>query len=416
MDRRLPFLLLPALLVVARAHAQNEKPFSLRTAHAPTAQRALDLFGSQDPLPELKEGENWLLEVGPKGNLRARTDESLITQLQISIRPAPLMKTHPQAWAQAVRRGRELVAKAWQATGIGSVELLRVFDALVDFPEQVDHVRLRVAGNLDRLLDELDVQIWLRPLPGSWLETFVKTVEPLGVQTIYGVAPKGAVTLRVAAKLDGAEAALAPLAELFAKLGATSTQQAEQAAHVYWQAFDGSMLASWDPETGSLVSIAGLRNPDFIRELYDHPAFHDWMKVTRSTPSGLVVEFTPDALTHGGATLWKSVVHPPEGIASKVPERFLAEDLVSYGGVAGRYLIGTTGVDERGVAELIDAATKETFLRNIMPKMLLAHVQIAPAKLLSAHADQLDLDRLPKSVAVNLGTTGELLFLSLRLR
>lgn len=416
MVRRLPLLMLPALLVIASASAQDEKPFALRTAHAPTAQLALDLFGVQSPLPALKPGENWLLQVGPRGRLRAVTDTSLITALQIAIRPVPLMESHPRAWAAAVRRVREFVGRAWNETGIESVQLLGLFDVLVDFPTQVEHVRLRVDGDLSRPLDGVEVQVWLRAVPGSWLETFIKTVQPLGLPTIYGVAPQSAVTLRVAVNLDGAEAGLAPLADLFAKMGATSTEQAERAASVYWQAFDGSMLASWDPEAGDLISIVGLRDPAVIRDLYDHPAFHDWMKATRTTPTGFAVEFTPDALTHGGASLWKSVVRPPEGVPSTVPEGFLAGDMVSYGGVAGNYLLGTTGIDESGVAELIDTANKQAFHRNILPTMMLALLQIDSAKLLSAHSDKLDLARMPASVAVNLGTTGELLFLSLRLR
>ena len=173
---------------------------------------------------------------------------------------------------------------------------------------------------------------------------------------------------------------------------------------------------SWNPDAGTILSIAGLRDPGTIRDLYNHPDFLDWMKSSRSTPSGFEVEFTPNALTHRGASLWKSVVRPAASIASRLPEPYLQNEVVSYGGVVKNSLLGLTGYEESRVVQLIGATVDQAFHRNILPNMILARLQLTPARWFAARAEELDLDSLPESVAVSLGTTGELIFLSLRLR
>ena len=418
MASRLPLLMLPAGLA-ATVSAQTDPPLVLRTAHAPTAQKALAFFEADGPLPPLQRGQNWRLELDAQGGLAAETDESLIGALQISIHPAQLMQVFPGSWASAVQSARETFAQALRDAGLEATPSSPLFDALVDFPQQVAHIRVRVDGDLAKPQHNLNAQVWMRPVPDTWLDLFVKTVRPRGLPTIFGVNPGSALSARLAVKLEGAEQALEPVVRLLVSAGTSSPEAAERgakAASAYLGALDGSLAAGWNPRTGSMVSILGLRKGDLVRKLYGHPSFLAWTESTRTTPTGFEVEFIPNALTHRGVSLWKSVVRPAESVAARMPDRFLQDEIVSYGGAVGSYLIGVTGVDESFVKGLIERASKHKFRRNILPNMTMARVQLRPARLLEARRDQLDLDGLPKSVVANLGTTGELLFLSLRLQ
>jgi hypothetical protein len=411
---RLVVLVLPALL--GAAVAAQAKPLVLRTAHAPTLRRALDVLGVDKPVPKLSTGQNWLLELGPKGEFEVKADESLIAPLQIAIRPKLLMKRYPGVWAAGVQRLRDAVTGIWRDAGIETAEALRLFGALVDFPQQVAQVRLRISGDLSAPLRDVDAQIWLRPAKDTWLARFIETVRPLGLPTIQSIAPDSAATLRVAVELDGASEALAPIAGMLARTGASSPRQAEQSAGAYWEAFDGSLVVSWNPENGSVLSVAGLRNPDLFRDLYRQPELAEWMASARTNSSGFEVEYTPNALTTEQATLWKSVARPTGAVSSRMPDAYLQREIVSYGGVASSYLLGTINVEETGVRALVDAASKHAFPRDILPSMFLARLEISPARFLAPRGDEIDVRRLPSSVTIGLGSTGELLLLSLRLR
>ena len=416
MVSRLPLLVLPALLA-ATAPGQltrsESAPFELRTAHAATAQKVLDLFGAPATLPKLDDGGNWLLTLAEGGELTAHSDDSLISALQVTIRPEPLMKLFPGRWEDALQQVRNRLADALRTAGLPAPTTSPWLDALAALPAQASHVRIRVDGDLDDPRS-LAAQAWMRPRSGTWLDDFVRTVKPLGLPTVARIGPpkSAAMSLRVAVELDGDERPLDALFDLLA--ASTSPEQRASAARAFWGTLDGSLIAEWNARTGSVMSILGLRDPDRLRKLHRGKELRSWMAAQRTTSQGFEIEFTPDAVEHRGASLWKSVARPTQPAASHLPTT-LQSEIVSHGGIVETYLLGAIGADQTLVEDLIDRARQHSFHRDILSELILARLRIRPRELLAAHAGELDLDQLPATVVATVGNTGELFFFSIKL-
>lgn len=395
--------------------AQRAPALTIKTAHAATAARVAAYFDVEQDLPTLKRGQNWSFELGDTRTLQVKVEEGMIGNLQVLLRPKKLNQIYPDAWASIGTHARETFASVMQDAGLEPPAASPIFDAWARIPEQVEQVRVRADGDLGHPLENLNVQIWVRAAPKTWLKSFIAAAKPLGLPTILRVATDSAMTMRVGIDLSDARDVLRPVTRLIASRVAASAEQAARSAQVYLDNFDGSMTAAWNPRTGSMVFVAGVRESATTNKLYNHPSFTNWLESTQTTPSGFDVKFTPNAIEHRGSRIWKSVARPSAEVANRLPDRFLQSEIVSYGGLAGDYVIGATGVEESFVKGIVDRAVGHQFKRTVMPRLTFLNAHVRLADFLEASGREMS-NRLPNTIGCGLGTSGDLLFLRVKLQ
>jgi len=409
------FILLATAILVSAPAAQRGPALTLKTSHRATATAFAERLGLEQELPALAQRHNWTFEVSDKGAKRVTTDTDLIGNLQILAHPRKLVANYPDEWAAFLATTRQELTAVTQAAGLPTPLPSTLFDALAMLPDQVAQLRIRADGDLSHPTENLNLQAWVRAAPNTWLHSFINAAKPHGLPTALRATGNSPINMRIGIDLEPLADVLAPISRLITGAMTSSDEEAAAAADSYLTSFDGSFTAAWNPQKASMAFLAGLRDPATTRALYEHPEFEQWLKSYTTTPSGYAAEFTPAVVDRNGAKVWRSVTRPTPAPDASSPGKLLGEEIVSYSGVAGDYLLGATGHDQAFVEQLVSRAAGHQLQRQVLPQLTFLSAHIRTAALL-ANAEQGTSGRLPETVGLGVGTSGQLLFIRVRLQ
>lgn len=401
-----------SLAIAAPLVAQDERAaLRVQTTDPDVAAAVCKRWAPDSALPELKRGAHWDLRLDAELRLTVDTGTGLVTQTQIVADPR-VMAPHLGAEIGAARAVVAATAvPALQRCGVGAAEAEDAMAALFGQIDALDTVRINVTGMLAGPIEDLGVQVWLKPKPDTALAKLIEHVlpYPLPVPLFGGI--DSAVLLRASFFLSDAEEALAGVSEWLARIGCRTDEEraaARDRMPDYWRNWRGQLALSWTRD-GQMRFLQRLSDHSLLGELYAHPTFAKEVAARSRSGDGTSVEFVPKAFEHEGVALVKTTV--TAGDDAGPPFRDGA--FTSYSGVAGRYLIAAAGLDDAQMGDLVQKAAADRYSGTKLGDTILATLTVQLAEFAAAMTGGAAAG-LPERMSVSFGNGGASLFVKVR--
>ena len=183
----------------------------------------------------------------------------------------------------------------------------------------------------------------------------------------------------------------------------------------YWKAIGNSMAMTWDIGGSGMEMLIGVRDADGLRNVISSPAYQEWTRAMAGMAPGMDVEINPTALEHRGISVLSSVTTLDED----APPNPMMPDgqMTSFAGIAGDYLVSTSGGDSADIKGLIDRALDGKIMREKLPSSVFARMTMNFADFLDAASQGMaPTGDMPETVKVSISNEQGVLQLNIAVR
>lgn len=372
----------------AAAPTASQSALVIRTDAPTVAMGVLSSFGSEEDLPELSEGQVFVLSLDDGGAVNVRAGEGS-GWLDIQARPPQLMEIFAEQVAQYRQMGQMIGGMMMAQQGMDPEATNRVIAALFDFPKQVETLSLRIPSNPEET-GGLDLSLGLSPLADTGFDQFVTSLKSAsgGVRKLPGKGAmiRGDFNVDLSAIHDEVQT----LSELFGTMGIQDAELKEQTLDLNRRFAEtmtgtGSFLFGAD----GLRFLAGAKQPDALKALLHSEAYAEAYIAGAEASGQAKATMEPIAFEHGDVAVSRTVVEFDD--PSAVP--FVDDGIVRvFSAVAGDSLVITGfGTDpDATVKALIDDVLADRIPAEALDKGVLARFEIdlpALAEMMSEFGD-----------------------------
>ena len=212
-----PALSLVLLSALAFPLSAQDSPLVVKTSDVELAIGMMSSFGSLDPLPDLGEGQHYVLTLGEDG-FQAATDGGDAGLMQIEAKPGPLMQMFSNEIAQYQGMAQGLMMISMGQQGMKPAEVAAMVQGLMDFPNQVELLILKVTGDLYAPEQGLAAELSLAPKDGTWFASLTDSLTQVSTGAPVLEDPGAALQGTMGLGLKSTEP-LEPIMALFAGMG-----------------------------------------------------------------------------------------------------------------------------------------------------------------------------------------------------
>jgi hypothetical protein len=338
----------------------------VKTADDTVAMSMLSSFGSPDPLPELKQGEHYVLKLFGPDKLKISTGDGDVGFLQAVASPGPLVEVFEEAVSADLSAVEANVTITLGQLGFPTKETAKMIKAVAGFPNQIAQLDLRIKGNPMAGAKGVSVDLRLTPAADTWLSRIVAGLQAndQGAPVLDANDVTGApMTMSVAVKPRGLETFLAPVLGFMSFLGTKNKDERQSSREMLLKilkSYDGSMAATGDPFAGNFRAITGLRDATGVKEVMATEAFAKFTENQASIVPTVDAEYEQKAFKHRDVTVSRLTMDMSAGGMDQVTTQYTA--------VAGGYLVSYSGDNEDAAKALIDAVLDQRVKRAPLTK------------------------------------------------
>ena len=369
-------LLAASLLLIGPVLGQDSKPTTapqkagpaivVKTADLMVGMGALANFDPMAELPDIEEGQHFVITVTTDGKATCTTAGGDVGFLAATVYPDALMqlfKAQIDANWEMIQDGAIL---GMTQVGLSAKDAAKVMKAVRAFPSQMATLRLNVKGDPRNGPKGVSFDLAADAAQGSFMERVVKAMRP---------HPQGAPALpfgadgmlKMSAAMDPAAVneLLKPLLELAAGIGAKNKKEREANLALYTKFLehqDGAFSASGDPFGGGLLAISSVRDGKGCAALLGSPDYTRVMEGLSSMSPMVESEFKPKAGSHRDVNIAKTTITTDMDTPT-MPDG----EQITYFAVAADYMVQTQGTKIDETKKLIDAALDQKIKRAPMP-------------------------------------------------
>ena len=384
-----------------------QAPLVVKTTFEDLAYHLLEGLGSEADLPRLEAGMVWQITLDDGGAASVQAVQGSVGLAEVEARPAQLMTIFSAQVGQARSMAQGFGAMGLGQAGIKTAEAVKIISSVFDFPKQIALARVIVDGDPDHPAQGWDVSLTLTPADDTWLAGLMKAMKPSGM----GAPVIGNDGAAMRFQFDADWAALSEpfgvFNELMASMGSKSEEDAERRLPMmqkYWHTIGaGGAAMNWDLGGGGMAFAISLADPDAMKALYAAPEFLAWTKDMQQMAPGQEAEVTPNAFTHRGVNMLKSVVTTEnEHMAAQNP---LMKDgkMVGYNAIAGNYLVSSVGGSDSDVKALVDLILDGKLKNQMLPVNTLAVMHVNLPEFIDVMSQgRAPANEIPESVRVDI--------------
>lgn len=397
--------------------AQKGAPLVVQTAKREIAENLIETLGSdaggeRQQLPELQEGQHWVLKLEAKEMLTVTTAAGEVPEVSLIARPTALMDLYQEEVDQAVQMGQAMATMGMQQAGVTGAEAAQIVQSLVAFPRQIATLHMEMRKEEKGAQKQADIAIDVVPEPDSALALTWKRLQPNpeGVPVVEGDQP-------LVFHVSLAPSVIASYADTLARFSATMSQVPAERRTDYLEmqkkvlnSLAGAM--TFTIGEGGMRFLAATQNSDQLRQQLESERYQQVMKDAAEASATADVQFQPAAFEHDGVKVHKTTVDMQGGGMGMGG----GGTMDSYMAVAGEWLVGAfMAKSQDPVKQLIDRAQSGDVQRKQLPAGTLLVADIRPEALQGlapmgaapggAAAGEDDADDMPNRIHVALEKT-----------
>lgn len=356
------------------------------TTTDPMVARAFHRMFDEGATFEIAEDRALVMSLDDGGKLVSR-EGAPSGWLTIEARPAALMRTFKQQVTQGRMMAGMMGGMAFGQMGIDSADVDDIFDALFEFPNQIDKVRVTLPKKVEKG-SPIDIDIDVTPLLESWLGNLVSSLRqhPAGLRRL---PPAGAMmTMDADVDFQAVMPLIAPVMNKLSKMFIPDDDlraAADELYPKYYKGLAGPMSATFDTRSGMRV-LMELSDSEAITTVMSDPR---WVEMTTAATeaSGVAsAKLEPAAVTHRGIPMLRTTIEYDESMGANpfIPNG----NAVGFSGVAGNAMVVTAmNQSDAEAKSLIDAVLDEKVKRAPLPNSNLVSVGIDLVKLIDVMSD-----------------------------
>jgi hypothetical protein len=343
----------------------------IKTADPDIAEDMADTFTFTDKLPDLKNGEHFVMTVGGDGKLTVTTGGGMTEYLQIRAKPALLAEAFADKIDEVEQQATMIAGMAAGRIGATPNELTALVKEVFAFPKQLDAINVDVEGSpKSSMSGKVDVV----PAASGWFAKFVSELaaNKLGAPALRD--PDG--LFQLSANLDQAALLKAMQPFLGFVVGAAANDKETKAKYTAMMGemaklLDGTLAMSMSEGKGQKM-LLGLLDAARANEMLEGAEYKAWRQATADANPMADVEFKDNALTHRGITCNKQTteVSVPTGGDSTTSQ---------FTCIAEQFLLGAGS--EEDAKSLIDAVLDQKVVRAALANNALLTVTAKVAEL-----------------------------------
>ena len=393
-------VLLPSLIVPLAA---QDSPLVVRTADTGVASGLQSQFGAFQPLPPLEAGQHYVLTLGGNG-IAVTSGSGDVGLMQIDARPGALMEMFSDQIDQYLGMGRAIAMMTLSQQGIKPGPAMEVIQGVLDFPNQIQSLGVRITGDPDAPEQGFAAELSLEPVARTWFAGLVSALAPVSAgapDLDIGGAMRGSLALGMTST-----APLAPFVSFLSAFGSGSDADKENRMQILQKSLDlmtGAVGMGWDLGGGGMQLITALEDADAMRALMADSAYAEWATSSMGGASGMEVDYEPDAFEHRGVKVAKMSVEMG-GMAAGMASPIAPDGkFQSYYAVAGDYsLTSTYATSDASIKALIDSVLDQKVKRTPLPGNMLASFTMRVADFAAMFAGGMPLGDAPETLALQL--------------
>jgi hypothetical protein len=414
-----------ALLACASA---QDKPAATTAASGPVLRiaavqddvigRLVDTFGCTDPLPEVGEGQHYLLSMDGGRKVSIHRGDGDVGFLRVTADPAGLMRAYAEQVKQGEAMLRGLLTMSLQQAGVAPRDAAAFVKGMLEFPQQIRELTVDVSADPRAAKQQgLDVVVRLAPAADTPFAKFVAALEPgaAGAPVLPGDANAFAV-----ARMSLAPAALQAMKIWLVDWTAALVQRdparrdAMRGMFERWiPLYDGDVAMSFSgPGTGAM--IFGVTDAAAVQALIASDEYATMVAELQPPGGEFELDVKRNVFEHRGAQVLSMQYRSESG----VPNPMLGDGAVDgFAGAFGKWFVGTFGRGETDAKALFDLAADGKIARAPLPSGAVLWMEFALARF-AAMSPQAPgnkaLDRIPERLSIAFGRADGALKLVLR--
>ncbi len=389
----------------------------VRTTQERLARRMNDSMGDGTDVPALQEGEVWevLLDDGGRAVVRAAQAEGHL--LELRARPAALMELFADEVRRSQRMADGMATLALGRMGVQPKDAIGMARAVFAWPKQCDTFALRIDADPDDPGAGFHAQVSMTPAAESDFAGLLQKLTPAGEGAPRLTQTNATMAMRFALDFGQLSGALTAMTEFMASIGAPSAEAAEQRNAMmqrYWDALGNGFSMAMDFDSGELQFISRVADAAAMRDIIATEEFTAWTSSVATMAPGLEAEVERDALVHRDVSLLRTTLTTDDPDAMPSPMLKNGRS-VSHSGLAGEFLIGTTGLAPEAITRLIDRALDGEIELRPLAENMIGEVEVRFRDLVeSSGQGQVPTDSMPQTVEIKIGNPGNALLIDIR--
>ena len=144
--------LLTAALAAPLVSQGGPPAMTLKTSDRGLAEKAAEMFGHEEPLPELPRNKSWKLVAKGDGSFKVTLDTKAVSRAQMTVNPAKLMTDFAEGFANLAAELEPIMMASLQRTGLPENMAAELFNGLFAVPLETQSVAVG-AGSLTPSFD-----------------------------------------------------------------------------------------------------------------------------------------------------------------------------------------------------------------------------------------------------------------------
>ncbi len=340
----------------------------IKTKDDMVAMAVLDSVSSPDPLPELKEGQHYVLKLFGPTELKISTGSGDVGFLQAMVKPGPLMGMFEEDLSEQLSELEGNVTFTLGQFGFPTKETAKMIKAVASLPKQIAQLDLRLKANptAGAITPIVGIDLRLTPAANTWFAKIVDALQPNDQGAPVLDATDAPMTMSVAVKPGGLTALLEPVLGFVSQLGTKNKDERQSSREMMLamlRGYDGSMAFCGDPFASSVKAITGLKNAAAVKAIMASEGFAKLTENQASIVPAVEAEFEQTAFKHRDVAVSRLTMDMSAAGLDQVTTQYTA--------VAGSYLISYSGDDENEAKALIDAVLDQKVKRQPLTKSAL---------------------------------------------
>jgi len=398
--------------------AAPDSPLVIKTAFDDVASELTDgdLFESDGDLPELGDGEHYVLTLDGDAVMQIATARGAAPLIDIYARPEELMDLFAEQMAPARQRIQGVAVFMMGQAGVKVSEAVKAVRAALDLPLQIDVVKVSVQGDPDRPREGYAAAVEITPIEDTWLAGFVGALSQSEDGAPFVDRTGSVMTVAMGVEIEPMSV-LEPILGFLGAFGAKSRADVAKYREFVRASFEcstGNVGVAWRAGGGGLQMLTELRDTERMGQLLADPDYQRWVELSAKSNPGVPAEFDPGAFEHRGVTVAKSTIAVDAPVSTPI---FEDGEMDTFMALAGDYYVQCLlGAAEGDTKRMIDAVLDQRVERARLPGTALATVTMRVAELIDhVVGGMVPVGDLPRVVEAELGKAGRALTFHLRI-
>lgn len=398
----------------------------MKTVEARVAMQTAAMFDHFDNLPEQPEGGHYVLSLGADKKVAVTVGAGDAGLIDLVADPSALMAIYAEEIEGVLPMLRGGLTMALQQSGMQPKDVALIVRDMLDFPNQLAKVVLKVVGGPDsgdessvKMFgkDGIDATCAVEGKPGSAFERFVGLCKPSSQGAPVLPATNAMMSMSFSLAPESLAAMFAPFRELALTMFTKDEAQKKDFGALYdqWLAlYDGGVVATVG-EGMRMRMLIGVLDSAKLGETLTSETYLSMMRNQRMPDPDMEVEVTPEGLEHRGTKLGKSRISGGE------PNPMMPDGAMdSYFGAIANYMVMTMNGGEASAKDLMDTVLDKKVKRAPLPGNSIVRMDVD----IAAFVPQMNpaigqggvSDRMPQRMILSAAAVGPALQVRLSLK